>query len=167
MLKLKLGNFFYLLWPNDVVPGSTFRLVNTSSRAYLLTWNALEIVKSPLCSCGKGKDLGIFGTKPEWNLKEFYLEATRIALSPLFSSSFPELPGMELEADMGNADIGYSTSLKSPVSEVSQSLTQCANCSHWAWTAINFCNQTKYCSRTCRKKHWKTHKLHCSSKASS
>ena len=49
----------------------------------------LEFEASPLCSCGKGKDLGTFGTRPEW--KEFHSEATRIALSPLFSSSFPNI----------------------------------------------------------------------------
>ena len=50
----------------------------------------LEFEASPLCSCGKGKDLGTFGTKPEW--KEFHSEATRIALSPLFSFSFLKTP---------------------------------------------------------------------------
>jgi hypothetical protein len=48
--------------------------------------DGLNFKESPLCSCGKGKDLGTFGTRPEW--KGFHSEATRIALSPLFSSSF-------------------------------------------------------------------------------
>ena len=111
----------------------------------------LEFEASPLCSCGKGKDLGIFGTRSEW--KEFHSEATRIALSPLFSSSFIKIPPY----------------MKSPASEVSQSLTQCANCSGPGQPSLlscGACKQTKYCSRTCQKSHWKTHKLHCS-KASS
>ena len=111
---------------------------------------------SPLCSCGKGKDLGIFGTRSEW--KEFHSEATRIALSPLFSSSF-------LKIIHEGADVENALSLKSPVSEVSQSLMQCANCNGPGQPSLLFCSvckQTKYCSRTCQKNHWKTHKLHCS-----
>ena len=117
----------------------------------------LEFEASPLCSCGKGKDLGTFGTRLEW--KEFHSEATRIALSPLFSSSFPIF---RKEADVENANIG---SLKSSMSEVSQSLTQCANCrgpGRPSLISCKFCKEVKYCSRTCRKKHWKTHKSHCS-----
>jgi hypothetical protein len=60
----------------------------------------LEFKTSPLCSCGKGKDLGIFGTRSEW--KEFHSEATRIALSPLFSSSFMKIPPKEAEADISD-----------------------------------------------------------------
>ena len=120
----------------------------------------LEFRASPLCSCGKGKDLGTFGTRPEW--KEFHSEATRIALSPLFSSSFIKIP--REKADVKNANIG-SSSLKSPGSEASQSLTQCANCSGPGQPSLlscGACKQTKYCSRTCQMSHWKIHKLHCS-----
>jgi hypothetical protein len=119
----------------------------------------LEFEASPLCSCGKGKDLGIFGTRSEW--KEFHSEATRIALSPLFSSSFIKVP--RKKADMENANIGTS-SLKPQTSETSQSLTQCANCSGPGQPSLqscSVCKQAKYCSRTCQKSHWKTHKSHC------
>ena len=107
--------------------------------------------ESPLCSCGKGKDLGNFGTRPEW--REFHSEATRIALSPLFSFSFRETS--HTKTDVENV---------SP-SEASKSLIQCANCSGPGQPTLLFCSvckQTKYCSRTCQKNHWKTHKLHCS-----
>ena len=117
---------------------------------------------SPLCSCGKGMDLGTFGTRPEW--KEFYSEATRIALSPLFSYSFAvvRIPP-PMKADAKNANIG--SSLKSPSSEASQSYTQCENCSGPGQPSLlscSVCKQTKYCSRKCQKSHWKNHKLHCS-----
>ena len=115
---------------------------------------------SPLCSCGKGKDLGIFGTRPEW--KELHSEATRIAISPLFSSSFLKIPTKKAAGE--SAKIG-SSSLKSPATEASQSLTQCANCSGPGQPSLlscGACKQTKYCSRACQKSHWKTHKLHCS-----
>ena len=126
----------------------------------------LEFEASPLCSCGKGKDLGTFGTRPEW--KEFHSEATRIALSPLFSTSFINIPP-PMKADMENANID-SSSFKSPSSEAaSQSLTQCANCSGPGQPSLlscSACKQTKYCSRACQKSHWKTHKLHCSTASS-
>lgn len=112
--------------------------------------------ESPLCSCGKGKDLGNFGTKPEW--KEFHSEATRIALSPLFSSSFTESALASVKADLENANMGSSSS--------SNSLTQCANCGgpgKPTLLACGACKQTKYCSRACQKSHWKVHKLQCSS----
>jgi hypothetical protein len=116
---------------------------------------------SPLCSCGKGKDLGTFGTRSEW--KDFHSEATRIALSPLFYSSFIKIPTTGKKADVEKANIG-SSSLKPPASETSQSLTQCANCSGPGQPSLlscSSCKQTRYCSRTCQKSHWKTHKLHC------
>ena len=89
----------------------------------------LEFEASPLCNCGKGKDLVTFGMRSQW--KKFYSEATRIALSPLFSSSFPK--ACREEADVVNANIGSPFS-KSPVFEASQSLTQCANSS--SYTAV-------------------------------
>jgi hypothetical protein len=121
----------------------------------------LEFEASPLCSCGKGKDLGTFGTRPEW--KEFHSEATRIALSPLFSSSFLKIPTKNDEAESKNANTGSSS--KSPVSKASQCPAQCANCNGSGQPSLlscGVCKQTKYCSRTCQKNHWKTHKLHCS-----
>ena len=121
---------------------------------------SLEFKASSLCSCGRGKDLGIFGTKSEW--KEFHSEATRIALSPLFSFSFLKIPTKK--ADVENADTG-SSSLKTPVPKASKSLMQCANCSGPGQPSLqscSVCKQTKYCSRTCQKSHWKTHKLQCS-----
>ena len=87
--------------------------------------DGLKLEASPLCSCGKGKDLGTFGTRPEW--KEFHSEATRIALSPLFSFSFLNT----MKADVENANID---SLKSLSSEASVSYAVCQLL--WTWTAI-------------------------------
>jgi hypothetical protein len=125
----------------------------------------MEGLRFDLCSCGKGKDLGTFGTRPEW--KEFHSEATRIALSPLFSSSFIEKS--PIKADVKNPK-NIGTSLKSPSAEESQSYTQCANCSVPGQPSLllcSACKQTKYCSHACQKSHWKTHKLHCSKASSS
>jgi hypothetical protein len=110
----------------------------------------LEFKTSPLCSCGKGKDLGTFGTKSEW--KEFHSEATRIALSPLFSFSSIKIPPMKADMENLNPNIG-SSSLKSSASETSQSLTQSANSSGPGRPSLlshGACKQTKYCSRRTR-----------------
>ena len=45
----------------------------------------LVLEESPLCSCGKGRDLGAFGANPKWKL--IHEEAVRIAIGPLFSFS--------------------------------------------------------------------------------
>jgi hypothetical protein len=119
-----------------------------------------EFEASPLCSCGKGKDLGTFGTRQEW--KEFHSEATRIALSPLFSSSFLKIPRQE--AGVENANIGSFPFNNSRLSEESESLTQCANCGGPGQPSLiscKVCKQTKYCSAICRKRHRKTHKSVC------
>lgn len=122
---------------------------------------------SPLCSCGKGKDLGIFGTRSEW--KGFHSEATRIALSPLFSSSSAENNMIPMKADVKKANTGSSSPILTSPS-ASTSLTQCANCSGPGQPTLlscSACKQAKYCSRTCQKSHWKTHKLQCSKASSS
>ena len=47
---------------------------------------SVEVDESPICGCGRGKDLGAFTKKPSWKvLPPFF---TRIVLGPLFSTSF-------------------------------------------------------------------------------
>ncbi|KAH9482250.1 hypothetical protein JR316_0004348 [Psilocybe cubensis] len=50
---------------------------------------------STLCSCGKGKDLGAWAEVPEW--RSMIPEATRIAISPLFtfSTSYDEVKALK------------------------------------------------------------------------
>ncbi|CAA7259327.1 unnamed protein product [Cyclocybe aegerita] len=55
--------------------------------------------QSPLCSCGKGKDLGAFGMAAQW--KVLHSEATRVAISPLFTFSFMEDVFAPLTTAMG------------------------------------------------------------------
>ncbi|KDR84228.1 hypothetical protein GALMADRAFT_56123 [Galerina marginata CBS 339.88] len=49
-----------------------------------VTLDGLE--ESPLCSCGRGRNLGQFGKLSEW--RALHPEATRIAIGPLFTASF-------------------------------------------------------------------------------
>lgn len=50
-----------------------------------------EMDQSPICSCGRGKNLGPFAQNKDW--KPFVPHCTRIAISPLFAVSFFDTAG--------------------------------------------------------------------------
>ena len=119
---------------------------------------------SPLCSCGKGKDLGAFGTMQEWNM--LHSEATRIAICPLFTFSFMEdtmasmIKNSNERAKVNDADIGKRTA------SITSSGSQCASCQgpgNPTLQTCSSCKKAKYCSRSCQKAHWKIHKRQCTS----
>ena len=120
------------------------------------------IEESPLCSCGKGRDLGAFGANPKWKL--VHKEAVRIAIGPLFSFSFFE--GFQAKVRDGASEKDRldvpNPSTRSPV--ITSDPDHCANCgasgqpTHQVCSA---CKKTKYCSRACQTSHWKTHKPQC------
>ena len=117
---------------------------------------------SPLCNCGKGKNLGSFGNVPDWKLLRE--EATRVAIGPLFTFSFMEGMAAKTKAEekMGKtsgieprAGGSSSSSSKSP---------QCARCGgpgKPTLQACSLCRNIKYCSKDCQKNDWKTHKSQC------
>lgn len=116
---------------------------------------------SPLCSCGKGKNLGSFGKVSSW--KSFQPEATRIAIGPLFtlSSVYNMLQSLgEDNANTRKSD-GRPTS-----SSTLETKTNCASCAKpGAPSVCSRCKGVKYCSSSCQKNHWKTHKPHCAPKS--
>lgn len=104
--------------------------------------------QSPLCSCGKGKNLGQFGTVAEW--APFHEEATRIAIGPLFTFSFLEETVKSLMDSAGPESVQWKS--------------QCATCARPGRPKLRACAaclKTRYCSRECQKAHWKTHKADC------
>ena len=115
--------------------------------------------ESPLCSCGKGKDLGAFGKLMEWKL--LHAHATRIAIGPLFSFSFME----DTLAKMKNTLNPPTASNSSGFSPAPQSvLTVCSKCAGPGKPSLMVCSRckkAKYCSRTCQNSHWKVHKRLC------
>jgi len=112
---------------------------------------------SPLCSCGRGKNLGSFGNVPEWKLLRS--EATRIAIGPLFSFSSMEGEVSRMKEAMHGQRGGAGSSSSS-----SSNVPQCARCGGPGKPTLQVCSvcrTTKYCSRDCQKSDWKTHKLQC------
>ncbi|KAF9562458.1 hypothetical protein CPC08DRAFT_633992 [Agrocybe pediades] len=110
---------------------------------------------SPLCSCGKGKDLGAFGNLQQW--KVLHSEAIRVAICPLFPSSTAEQAMFNKFTEMMNSDAPNS-------SAPGPSVSRCANCGKPGNPTLQVCSSckaVKYCSKSCQKAHWKIHKPQC------
>ncbi|KAF9476997.1 hypothetical protein BDN70DRAFT_838433 [Pholiota conissans] len=108
-----------------------------------------RIEVNPLCSCGKGKNLGRFGTVAEW--APFYEEATRVAIGPLFTFSFMEDAVKSLTDSLDSVQERYMWK------------SQCATCGDTGLKlrACAGCMKVRYCSRECQKIQWKFHKAAC------
>ncbi|KAF9480196.1 hypothetical protein BDN70DRAFT_857261 [Pholiota conissans] len=105
--------------------------------------------QSPLCICGRGKDLGEFGTRLEWSA--FHGEATRVAISPLVVSLYLE----DVRQFMSRGDEGTSKR----VSRLH--CFQCGGPGKPKLLVCSSCMKARYCSRECQKSHWKHHKKEC------
>jgi len=116
--------------------------------------------ESPICSCGKGKNLGAFGANPKW--KMIHKEAIRIAIGPLFATSFLEdsMVGMQgATLDGAGADTNAFSKFTN--------MDNCANCGGSAQQTLQMCSackKIKYCSKVC---HWKIHRKGCKFKPDS
>ncbi|KAF8345638.1 hypothetical protein F5887DRAFT_169977 [Amanita rubescens] len=109
-----------------------------------------EIAQSPLCSCGRGKNLGAFSQKKNW--EEFVPYVTRAAISPLFPVSFIDSVGADL---MDAFQSGR---------EVQKDKNACAKCHGPGKPKLllcGACRDASYCSTSCQKADWKVHKQSC------
>ncbi|EKM79834.1 hypothetical protein AGABI1DRAFT_18833, partial [Agaricus bisporus var. burnettii JB137-S8] len=110
--------------------------------------------KNPICSCGKGKNLGAFGENSRW--KALVPHATRIALAPIFPVTYLE--------DV--TEQGLKTALKSrddTSTATPRSSNGCQNCGKTGTKLSNCsaCQSVKYCSKDCQLVDWMTHKSVC------
>ena len=109
-----------------------------------------KIDQSPLCGCGRGKNLGSFTQKKSW--EEFIPYVTRAAISPLFAVPFVDSIG----AAMWDASHGSGRD--------AQRNNACANCRGPGKPRLLVCASCKnvsYCCVKCQKADWKVHKKSC------
>ncbi|TBU65167.1 hypothetical protein BD310DRAFT_866887 [Dichomitus squalens] len=101
----------------------------------------LEMEKDPLCSCGRGQDVGGLEKVKEWRRLAPYV--TRLALSPLFAVSYLESVGRD------------------------PTLHKCSVCRGKGKPKLmtcKGCQRVRYCSTACQKKDWPRHKAQCKAK---
>lgn len=117
-----------------------------------------EYKQSPLCSCGKGKNLGPFLENTEW--RSLAPHATRIALTPIFP-----VPYLEdvTEPEFSRAlRAGSSPSVGSEQAGAgSDTCQRCRGMGKPRLLHCSACRITRYCSKECQIADWKNHKHFC------
>ncbi|KAH6912448.1 hypothetical protein BKA70DRAFT_1263866 [Coprinopsis sp. MPI-PUGE-AT-0042] len=120
----------------------------------------------PICECGRGKGLGPFVENKAW--KPLAPFVTRIAVGLVFPSNFEAIWLLNAtsrlmaasESGAGRANPSTGNSYDKKEEEVcwkcggsggSSGLLRCSRC-----------KEARYCTNTCQKADWKTHKRHCS-----
>ncbi|KAH6902808.1 hypothetical protein BKA70DRAFT_1304682 [Coprinopsis sp. MPI-PUGE-AT-0042] len=120
----------------------------------------------PICECGRGKGLGPFVENKAW--KPLAPFVTRIAVGLVFPSNFEAIwllnatsrlmAASETGVDQAKPSVGNSYDKKEEEvcwkcrgSGGSSGLLRCSRC-----------KEARYCTNTCQKADWKTHKRHCS-----
>jgi hypothetical protein len=113
-----------------------------------------------LCSCGTGRLPDDYLSLPEWDVAAPY--ATRIAISPTFAIPFVEEVVAETSTLGKGAAPGTNAMSSGELLE-----ERCRNCGRTtaedgeALKKCMRCQEVKYCSATCQKRDWKTHRAEC------
>lgn len=128
---------------------------------------SLERGKIPLCSCGKGKNLGPIFESGRW--KPLARHATRIAFTPIFPVTY--LEDVTEEALKGSLSGGKGlrsiTTPSLPSSgdiswdKASGGCERCGKAGKPKLLNCSACQSVKYCSRDCQMADWKRHKPRC------
>jgi hypothetical protein len=106
--------------------------------------------EDPLCSCGRGKNLGKFEDVEEWRAFKPYV--TRVAIGFPFPTSDQGDTAAELK--------GMVDSLEEPAGK--KDLCQkCGQPGKPKLLVCSRCRGVKYCSAQCQKADWKMHKSAC------
>jgi hypothetical protein len=131
--------------------------------------SSTEYEKPPICSCGKGKNLGPFQKNKKW--KEFAPHATRIALSPIFPVTYFEDVTEPAEGGPNYGEVSVLSKLLATVGsgrrdhsdEVDRDVV-CERCRGAGKPKLLNCSRCKlaqYCSKDCQLADWKKHKSLC------
>jgi hypothetical protein len=111
---------------------------------------SLKMEEDPLCSCGRGKNLGKFEEVKEWRAFKPYV--TRVAIGLPFSTSDPGDTAAELK--------GMIDSVEEPAGK-KDSCQGCGQPGKPKLLVCSRCRGVKYCSAECQKADWKMHKGAC------
>jgi len=127
---------------------------------------SLKLAEDPLCSCGRGKNLGKFMEVEAWKMFRPYV--TRAAIGLPFSTSVLGDIAAELRSKMGSvaAQMERRASGSNEVGEGSAHMKndKCAKCGGAGKPKLLVCSRCKgtyYCSAACQKEDWKAHKKVC------
>ncbi len=127
-----------------------------------------EYEENPLCSCGKGKNLGPFLENSRW--KPLAPHAIRITLTPIFPVTYLEDVTEKIPRDLprkpidGLPDRGIFP--PSPTSVIQKNTNGCERCDGPGKPKLlncSACQSVKYCSKDCQMADWKRHKRTCKS----
>ncbi|KXN86114.1 hypothetical protein AN958_10481 [Leucoagaricus sp. SymC.cos] len=129
----------------------------------------IEYGKTPLCSCGKGKNLGSLFEDGQW--EDLAPHAIRIALSPIFPVTYLEdVTEPALKGFLDSKNPTRSSSSLNPTasrglgSEVDNLCKRCRGAGKPKLLTCSGCQLVKYCSKDCQTADWKQHKLVCKRK---
>ncbi|THH20277.1 hypothetical protein EW146_g1035 [Bondarzewia mesenterica] len=144
---------------------------------YLKTGNippSLEYTESPICSCGRGKDVDALRSVKEW--APFAPFVTRVAVSPLFAVSYLDSVGSvfdDVQSENHDDVTGGHIRKQEPPSSASNSrepslsplqIEACEACGGGGQPRLMLCSKcrkVRYCSSACQKADWKKHKVIC------
>ncbi|KAG9089693.1 hypothetical protein FRC06_001426 [Ceratobasidium sp. 370] len=119
---------------------------------------SVKLDENPICTCGEGIDFD----GPEWRVpswKGLMPFATRVAISPLFSVSYIEtVAGMAKKLLSGAPG---SSSRAAPNRKPSDACWLCGDSGKPNLSACSKCKKARYCSASCQRQDWPTHKKDC------
>jgi hypothetical protein len=117
---------------------------------------SLEVGSDPICSCGRGKDLGGFADVKEWAaLKPF---VTRLAIGMPFPMSLLSGTASKIR---GMVDAKVNQPEDATVDRRDDACVACGKPGQPKLLVCSACKSVRYCSTACQRNHWKQHKSLC------
>jgi hypothetical protein len=139
-------------------PNCEYALRDTYDRIPL----SLNLSKSPICACGRGKGLPSFipGVPPKaW--KTFKPHATRAAISPLFAVCYLDRVASAAKEMRKVTSAGSKPKSVQEAAGAGEHCRACGGLGKPKLLACSRCKVAKYCSPQCSKRDWQNHKHEC------